>query len=116
MNSKNDTIQVNRLYVQDKTSLNHIKSSDIQKIINTYPLENKTGYGLVFIVESLDRQKKETNTWVALIDMKTRQVLIAEKMYANVGGIGMRNYWARGFHNTINDIKERKYEEWKAKK
>jgi hypothetical protein len=116
VNSKNDTIQVNRLYVQDKTSLNHIKSSDIQNIVNTYPLENKTGYGLVFIVESLDRQKKETNTWVALIDMKTRQVLIAEKMYANVGGIGMRNYWARGFHNTINDIKERKYEEWKAKK
>lgn len=116
LNTKNDTIQVDRLYAKDKNSLNHLNSTVIQNIVNTYPSDIKTGYGLVFIVESLDRQKKETTTWVALIDMKTQQVLITERMHANVGGIGMRNYWARGFHNTINDIKERKYEEWKGKK
>lgn len=115
INSKNDTIQVGRLFVGDKNRLNHLNSNKIQNIINTYPLENKEGYGLVFIVESLDKLKKETNTWVTLIDMKTKQVLITEKMYANAGGVGLRNYWARGFHNTINDIKERKYAEWKSK-
>ncbi|MES2593191.1 MAG: hypothetical protein V4608_15015 [Bacteroidota bacterium] len=112
---KNDTIQVGRLFTTDKFQLNHLNSDNIQRIVNAYPLESKEGYGLVFIVESLDKLKKETNTWVTLVDMKTRQVLITEKMYANAGGLGLRNYWARGFHNTINDIKERKYPEWKSK-
>ncbi len=116
INNMNDTIQIERLFVPDNSILNHLNSDDIQNLVNTYPLnEKQQGYGLVFIVESLDRQKKETNTWVTLIDIKSKQVLITEKMRANANGLGMRNFWARGFHNTINDLKERKYPEWQSK-
>jgi hypothetical protein len=113
VNTKNDTIKIDRLFITDKNQLNYLSPAILQSDINTYHLDSKEGYGLVFIVESLDNQRKETNTWVTLIDMKSGQVLIAEKMRANAGGVGLRNFWARGFHNTINDVKERKYPEWK---
>lgn len=115
INKRNDSIKAERLFVSNANSLNHLNPGAIQKTVNTYNLEGKEGLGLVFIVESFDKLKEKSTVWIAIIDMSTNEVLLTEKIVANPGGGGLKNYWARGFYNTINIIEEKKYPEWKKK-
>ncbi|HEY0656323.1 MAG TPA: hypothetical protein VGD65_24490 [Chryseosolibacter sp.] len=88
---------------------------DIERHVQHYQPESKSGIGIVFIAEVLN--KAETEAWFhfAAIDLSTNTVLLTERLRGTPAGIGLRNYWAGAIYDIIKEIKDRKYREWKSK-
>ena len=47
--------------------------------------------------------------------MKTKKVLMTERIIAKATGIGFRNYWASTIREVIEEIDKKKYKEWRNK-
>jgi len=78
-----------------------IERDTIDMIIKTYPNVSEANLGLVYIIETLDKLNGIVTAWVVFFDIRTKQILIAEKVKGDVGGFGFRNYYARGFYNIL---------------
>ena len=67
----------------------------IAQAVKSYQLENKTGLGVVYIVDRFIKlEKKGTGAvYVVAFDVATREVLSAERITGRAGGFGFRNYW-----------------------
>jgi len=95
---------------------NHLSESDIHALIKGFDGGNKSGVGLLFIVEAMSKTKKAVSVWVTLFDIKSKKVLLTERMEGAVNaGVSFRNYWASGFKKIIDRIKNVKYKKWKSK-
>lgn len=95
---------------------NHLSESDISTLIKGFDGGNKSGVGLLFIVEAMSKTKKAVSVWVTLFDIKSKKVLLTERMEGAVNaGVSFRNYWASGFKKIIDRIKNVKYKKWKSK-
>jgi hypothetical protein len=86
----------------------------IQDCVNQYNLEGKEGIGVVFIAECLNKNYEEACFHFVAINMKTKKVLIHERLRGKPGGFGLRNYWANSVYRIINDIKYYYFINWKA--
>ena len=92
--------------------------NDVNTLVKGFDFGGKSGVGLLFITEALSKSQKAAAVWVTLVDMKSKKVLMTERMVGSVnkfGGFGFRNYWASAFKNIIDDIEKKKYSEWKSK-
>jgi len=88
--------------------------SDIIKIISKYNFEKvKQDIALIFIIESLDKTGERATIWVTVINTHNKNLLLSERMTAEPGGFGFRNYWARPVLNVIKNIDEKKYHKWR---
>ena len=96
----------------DKNGLNADKIAALAKGYNS---KTKTGYGLIFFVETLDKPNTKGIMWVTFIDMASKKVLLTEKMEGKSGGFGFRNYWAKSVYLVIEQIEKKKFKEWKSK-
>lgn len=96
----------------DKNGLNADK---IAALVKGYNSKTKTGYGLIFFVETLDKPNTKGVMWVTFIDMASKKVLLTEKMEGKSGGFGFRNYWAKPIYLIIEQIEKKKFKEWKSK-
>jgi hypothetical protein len=85
---------------------------NIQTFVNKYKLTN-SGYGIVFIAESLDKNRKIGTFHIAIINMETNKILIHDVFLGQAGGFGLRNYWARPVFEIIDQIRRRDYKKWK---
>ena len=100
-----------------KSDFKRLKEADIKNCVEALPLENKEGIGLVFIMEGMKKVngKGYGSVWITLIDMKTKTVLMTERMEREAEGFGFRNYWVSVIRKTIIEIDWSKYKEWKRK-
>ncbi len=117
-NAKNEKANINEILSSNSADFNRFKESDISAMVKELDLKGKEGVGLVFIVEAMRKidKKADESIWVTFVDMKTKKVLLTERIESKVsGGIGFRNYWASGIKNVIETIEKSKYKEWKAK-
>ncbi len=91
---------------------NHIKAGNYQQnifnadtisdILSTYKIDgNTSGVGLVFIVNSYNKPKRQASYWVTFFDIKTKKVLLTKQIFGVPTGIGLRNYWANSFYNAL---------------
>ncbi len=78
-------------------------------------IEKKEGIGVVFIVESFNKSKEEAVFYVTLFDIKTKNILVSEKIIAKPMGIGLRNFWAGAVKHAIKQIDKEYYYFWKNK-
>jgi len=114
----NAKANVNEILSSEPADFNRFKASDITSIVNELDLSGKQGVGLLFVMEAMRKIKKNSGAaiWVTLVDMKTKKILMTERIESEVaGGIGFRNYWASAIKNLIDDIHKKKYDEWKKK-
>ena len=88
---------------------------DIVKFVNSYKLEGKTGLGVVFVNECLNKAREEAIFHVVVLNMETKEILIYERIKGKPQGFGLRNYWAGAIYNTIKQIRNNYYIEWKAR-
>jgi len=88
--------------------------SDIASFVKSYDSQSKTGIGIVFIAEFIDKPKKEGIFHVVAVDLTNNEVLISERMHGEPGGAGFRNYWAGSVYEIILQF-EKKYKELKSK-
>ena len=91
-----------------------ISESDINNIVENYNFSNiNQKIVLVFIVERLDKPKEQAVFWVTLINSRTKEIILTERMIGKPRGFGFRNYWAGAVYDIIKQIKKKKYKEWR---
>lgn len=115
--AQNDKISADNIASSDAADYQRLNEGDIQAVVKKYGAVKGTGIGLVFIMEGMKKEDKKSygSVWVTLIDVKTKKVLMAERMEQEAAGFGFRNFWASIIKRTLVDIDKKKYKEWKKK-
>ena len=115
--ANNQKIDVGNIISSKKSDFERLKEADIKNCVEALTLENKEGVGLVFIMEGMKKisGKGYGSVWITLIDMKTKEVLITERIVREAEGFSIRNYWVSIIRKTIKEIDWSKYKEWKKK-
>ncbi len=90
-------------------------ADDIKKFVSSYELEGKTGLGVVFISECLNKGKEEAIFHVVVLKLATKEILIHERVVGKPQGFGLRNYWAGSIYSAIKQVRNSSYGEWKAR-
>lgn len=88
----------------DKNAFEHLNNDKVRQMVKKYNLKGKSGLGLVFIVESMDKNRKEASIWVTFINMGTKEVLLSKPMTGESGGFGFRNYWAASVNKVLKAL------------
>jgi len=80
----------------------------IGKIVKSYDLKNKSGTGVVFIVDRLVKldKKGEGAVYVVAFDIATRAVIFSEREIGKASGFGFRNYWFRVIKDAEKALKQ----------
>lgn len=92
-------------------------SETIKQIVSQLDAKEKQdGIGVVFIVESFNKTKEEAVVYVTLFDIKTKSILVSEKISSKPAGIGLRNFWAGAIKNLLKQIDKEYYHSWATKK
>lgn len=78
----------------------------VKEVIQKYDVNDKSGTGMIFIAESLDKVKKTGSYYVCFFDLKTKEIIECKKKTAQVSGIGFRNYWASSIYVIMENWKE----------
>jgi hypothetical protein len=107
---RNKTVDPDQLVIDEDYDFHMEK---VEEIISEYEVEGE-GIGLVFIMESFNKNEAMGYMWVTFFDIKTKKVLLADNMSGKAGGFGMRNYWAKSYFNVMREIEKKKYKMWDA--
>jgi len=101
----------------DPADFSRLTETDIATEVKALNLKGKTGVGLVFIMEGMKKEEKKSygSVWVVLLDMKTKKVLMAERLEQEAAGFGFRNFWVSIIKKSIIEINKKKYKSWKEK-
>ncbi|MCI1265507.1 MAG: hypothetical protein LKG19_02960 [Saprospiraceae bacterium] len=93
-----------------------INEQIIKKIINSdsYSSAGK-GVGLLFIVESLNKNKESASVWIAFINLDKHTLIFSERVEGKASGFGFRNHWAGSINSILKDIKSSLYNKWRNK-
>jgi hypothetical protein len=95
---------------------NRLKQEDITALVKGFDFADKKGTGILFVMEGMSKSFKKAAIWVTLIDIKSKKVLLTERIESKMAmAIGFRNMWASTIKNLIDDIEDKKYDEWKSK-
>jgi hypothetical protein len=93
----------------------HLSPDLVEQIISDYDFKGKSGIGLLFNVESLNKLIEEGSFWVTFVNMGTKEVLFTERLTAPPSGFGMRNFWAGSVNGVLAKIKKKEFENWRKK-
>ena len=95
--------------------LTRLNASDIDQLVANFDYGNHKGYGILLIVEGLDKTKKVATIWFTLINMDAKKVLTTERVEGKLGsGFGFRNYWASAIKNAIGHVESKNFKQWQA--
>lgn len=92
-----------------------LKESDIADLVKGFDFAGKTGIGILFVMEGMSKTAKAASVWVTFVDMKTKKLLLTERMEGKAAGFGFRNYWAGSIKDVLDDIEDKRYKQWKNK-
>jgi hypothetical protein len=74
----------------------------IQSLINNYDPIIKKGKGLVFFIESFDKNREEAKVWFTYFDIATKKVIYAQSFTGRASGVTMANHWANAIYRIIS--------------
>lgn len=113
---RNDKISAGDIMSSSAADFNRLTETDIANCVKALNLKGKEGVGLVFIMEGMKKEEKKSygSVWVTLIDMKTKKVLMTERMEQEAAGFGFRNFWVSIIKKSLLEIDKKKYKVWKS--
>jgi hypothetical protein len=83
----------------------NLKESDIASSVKKYNIpQNNCDLGLVFIVESLNKNSEFASIYVTYFDVKNRKVLVTTRLEGKPKGFGFRNYWMGAIKNLLEKV------------
>jgi hypothetical protein len=113
--ARNLKVNPDSLMSSDDADLTRLTTSDIDRLVAGFDYGNHKGYGILLIVEGLDKTKKMATIWFTLINMDEKKVLTTERVDGKLGsGFGFRNYWASAIKNAIDHVESKNYKQWQA--
>lgn len=106
--------------INDNANLESIETSrcpsysaeNLKEFIGQYNLDGREGIGVFFIAECLNKNIPEGIFHFVAINMKTKEILLHERLSGQPGGFGHRNYWANSVYQIIKQIDRRYYYKW----
>lgn len=81
-----------------------ISFEELQKIINSYVLNETQGIGMVINLINFNKDKEYSMQWVTFFDVETREIIFAVLTTGNAGGGGMVGHWVEGVENGVRDM------------
>ena len=114
-NEHNAELDVLSLISADGKDHIHLNPSQVEEIISSYDFKGKSGIGLMFNVESLNKLVEEGSFWITFVNMGSKEVLFTERLTAPPSGFGMRNFWAGSVNGVLAKIKKKEFENWRKK-
>ena len=116
VNKRNEKADAEQIKSTNTSDFHRLKEDDINSIVKGLDLGDKKGIGILFVMEAMSKSGKAAAIWVTFIDMKSKKVLLTERMESKTkGGFSFRNLWASSVKDLLDDIEGKKYKEWKAK-
>ncbi len=113
---RNATIDPDNIKSTSSADYSRLKESDIQDVVKAFDFGNNKGIGLLIVMEGMSKSKKGASMWITFIDISAKKVLFTERMEGKGGmAFGFRNYWAVPMRDVVDEIKKKKYTEWKSK-
>jgi hypothetical protein len=113
---RNEKVNAEEIKSTNTGDFHRLKETDINALVKGFDFGDKKGVGLLFVVEAMSKSAKAAATWVTLIDMKSKKILMTERIESKTGmAFGFRNYWATAIKNLLDIIENKKYDEWKKK-
>jgi hypothetical protein len=112
----NDVNRINTLInpsIFDAYSSKELKpfvKDTIAQMIQLYNLKDKTGIGLVFIAEYLDKPGTTAAYNLVYFSMPEGKVILSEREFGTPKGFGMRNYWAYTIYDILKSGLQQKLE------
>ena len=115
--ARNEKAEVKDIMSSSEADFNRLTQADIETEVKALALQEKSGIGLVFVMEGMKKEEKKSygSVWVVLIDMKSKKVLMAERMEQEAAGFGFRNFWVSIVKKSLVEIEKKKYKNWKEK-
>ncbi|MEO7305902.1 MAG: hypothetical protein ABIR78_10050 [Ferruginibacter sp.] len=115
--ARNEKINTAEIISSNSGDFNRLTEADIAAEVKALVLKDKQGVGLVFIMEGMKKEEKKSYgaVWVVLVDMKTKKILMAERMEQEAAGFGFRNFWVSIIKKSLVEINKKKYDAWKTK-
>lgn len=89
-----------------------LSEEDLKQVVQQYDFDDRDGIGMMFVVESMNKEQKEAHMWLVFADMNSKQLLFSKRIKGKAGGFGFKNYWAKTFYNALKDI-ERNWKRWR---
>lgn len=86
--------------------------SRINERVKDYDLSGRAGIGLMVVVDSLSKEKKQAIVWVTFIDMGSKEVLQTIRATGKPSGFGVRNYWANAYAE-IFELMADNWQKWR---
>lgn len=81
-----------------------ISFEDLQKIINSYVINETQGVGMVINLVNFNKDREYSMQWITFFDIETREIIFAVLTTGNAGGGGMVGHWAVGVENGVRNI------------
>lgn len=106
--ANNDKINVKDIITDNDYK---IKDENFQSIIDAYEIESQNGIGVTYVIESFNKLTEKATAYFVVFDLSTKKVLKSLKYEAEVGGFGLRNFWASGIHKMIEQLNKKHYKE-----
>lgn len=107
--SRNAKIDTKTIITDQEYSLNR---SDINEYLLSYAIPNKSGLGMVYLVEALNASEKHLSIWITFFDIKTGEVLLTEPIRAKGNGRKFKYWWKNAFLELFDDS-SKDYKAWK---
>ncbi len=113
--ARNEKIKANDINSSNEADFNRLSEADIAAEVKAIGIKSSDGVGLVFIMEGMKKEEKKSYgaVWVTLVDLKTKKVLMTERMEQEAAGFGFRNFWVSIVKKSLVEIDKKKYKAWK---
>ncbi len=115
--TRNEKVDAKDISSGNEGDFNRLTEADIAAEVKALAIKDKDGVGLVFVMEGMKKEEKKSYgaVWVVLVDMKSKKVLMAERMEQEAAGFGFRNFWVSIVKKSLVEIEKKKYKAWKSK-
>lgn len=85
----------------------YLSMDDIKNQVKTYDTTaSRSDVGLVLIAEQLNKKKGYASYYITFFDTKTKDILAVYPVKGDVGGFGLRNFWARSVYESFDQAKK----------
>jgi hypothetical protein len=115
VSTRNSKINAEEIKSTNTADFHRLQSSDIQSSVSGFDFGDKKGVGLIFFCEGISKSQKAAAYWITLVDMRSKRVLVTERMEGKIGGINLKSAIAASIKEILDSIRKKKYDEWKTK-
>ncbi|MGX5819565.1 hypothetical protein ACWKWU_15320 [Chitinophaga lutea] len=101
----------------DSEDYQRLKPEDVATLVKGFDFAGKSGVGLLFVVEGMNKKNNEVSAYVTLVDMKGKKVLFTERMtgtFGKIEGFSYANSYLGALKDMIDEVNKKKYSQWKS--